>query len=736
MFKHLLPLTLILTAAGFTHSVCAQENLLAGKTIATLGEAKTWTSQTGETYTFETESLAKLVAVPTNTDNVFLFPEAQNGGGYANEANQTIGIQGFFIDMEATTEVGTVSTTWEGASANSFNIYLSDNEPTLDILNDSPVYSATGLGQYQSNTAVLPAGSKGRYLVFQPTDATNWGWGVKIRSISAEAPVEEVFTTFSVTPGLVKIGEETTVALTFKNQFGADIAAGDVIVSVSDNATINGDRLIANSGSEVIFSATYKGVTLTATVYIISVAPTAPDASDIKTPIFTNTITDYNGSAVYETAWNGGSVNLGLITFENGEVAQAFGNTRCVFFENTATLAGILDHFNPSELGLRSLHLDIFGTKNATGNVVLEAAAGTDERHPFTLEAGKWTAVDIDLLNVTNINNMSIRFDESNMCDILLANIYFTPMYVEGDETAPVLSEITVSEIGMTSVILSFSATDDKSSTIYYSISDGTKTYSTSAASGETVNYTVPSLSPSTTYDFTVTASDGKNISEAKSAEARTTGFPAAPAPMHSQSNVVAVFSQAYGAGNLPDFDSWGSAATASGITTEDNSTVLLISNYAGQWGGLINLDINVDNMKYLHIDIYGDTADGTLSIAPVWKDAGDTPNKTIDIQADRWNSFDIELTEFGYPTYGNNVIQIALTNSTLSSAAIANVYFWTEDTVTGSIIGNIGNADNAPVDVYSIQGVLLRSNVSSDEATTGLPAGLYIIGNRKILVR
>lgn len=40
------------------------------------------------------------------------------------------------------------------------------------------------------------------------------------------------------------------------------------------------------------------------------------------------------------------------------------------------------------------------------------------------------------------------------------------------------------------------------------------------------------------------------------------------------------------------------------------------------------------------------------------------------------------------------------------------------------------------PVDVYNTQGQLLRQGVMPDQATQGLPAGIYIVGGKKILVR
>ena len=41
-----------------------------------------------------------------------------------------------------------------------------------------------------------------------------------------------------------------------------------------------------------------------------------------------------------------------------------------------------------------------------------------------------------------------------------------------------------------------------------------------------------------------------------------------------------------------------------------------------------------------------------------------------------------------------------------------------------------------ANVDVYTITGVKVKSGINADEATNDLPAGLYLIGNKKVLIR
>ena len=43
--------------------------------------------------------------------------------------------------------------------------------------------------------------------------------------------------------------------------------------------------------------------------------------------------------------------------------------------------------------------------------------------------------------------------------------------------------------------------------------------------------------------------------------------------------------------------------------------------------------------------------------------------------------------------------------------------------------------SDKSVVNVYTIDGALLRSNVPSDEATDQLGRGIYIVGEEKVLV-
>ncbi len=733
MLKTFAKVALAASAALMSQSGAAQD-LLAGKPIFPLGEAKTW-SNGDASYTFITEDLSKLVATPQNTSNVYLYPE---NGAINTEENQRKGAQSFYVDMEAVNDVAYVMTTWEGAAASSFNIYLTDSEPTTDILSTTPTYSATNLGQYTENTAVLPEGSRGRYLVFQPVDATNWGWGIKIRSIAATGPVDDVLTAFTLSTAFVQLATPTDVAMTFKNQNGLDIAADKVTVTVSDNATYAEGKLTITTGESALFTATMGDVALTATVYAM-VAPALPDEVAIMAPIFTNTKTEFNGTAGFIVAYNGGAKELGRVSFADGTVAAAFADTCCVFFYNNSPeiMGGWNVEINPTEKNYGALYIDIFGTKDVTGNVVFERTTAIGDNHPFTLKAGEWTTVEVPLVGETMLYTMSVRFDDANVSDILLSNIYFSAMVDNDDTEAPVLGEITALS-AMTGVTLSFSATD-AAKTIYYTINDGSKNYVLNAPSGETVEQAISGLTPDTEYTFTITASDGKNKSS-KTIVAKTNplSIPSAPAPAHTRDKMRAIFCPAYGV--TPEqvrFDNWGSAARGEKIKDAENNELFYLSNYGnGQWGGIVDFQLAIGAATTFHIDIYGDFVQGEIVIYPVWLDEvapqaeGVHIAKTI--EPDRWNSIDIPMADFGYEVNcGKPVFQVALTNSTLNNFAVNNLYFWSDEVITG--VEAVEAEREGKVDVYTLQGVKVRGGVEAADALEGLPGGLYIVGGRKV---
>lgn len=670
--KKLVTLALAAAALGFSGVAFAQDNLLAEKPIYTLGDAKTWTAGE-ESYTFITADLAKLVAVPTNTANVYLYPE---NGALNTPENQALGIQGFYVDMEQSTAVKTVTTTWEGAAANAYNIYLTDAVPTLDVLSATPTYSASGLGQYATNVATLPDNAKGRYLVFQPTEATNYGWGVKIRSISASAPAKSVLTTFTAQPLFVVAGTSANMTLSVKDQFGLDMSG--VEYSVTGGTLENG--VLTISGESAVISAKAGDVTLTQTVYAVS-APEAPLASNIALPIYTNTVTTDNGTAGFIAAYNGGAKELGRLTFANGDVAAAFGEARCIFFynNNPDIMGGWDKDIDPSALGLGSLHIDVFATKNVEGNVVFEQVTAIPERTPITLKAGEWNHIEVPVAGETKLHTLSVRFDEANASDIVVTNIYFTPVVDESDVTAPVFGEVTVAP-EFNSAVITMTATDE-SKRLTYTLTVNDKEYKVTGLAGETVKCTVDGLEPEKEYTASIVVTDGKNASEPKTVTFTTKAAPAVPTtvptPDKPADEVVSLFSSAYTPATTFGIGGWGQSTVAEVVTIDGKEVYKLTNfNYLG-WEFAQHIDVK--GYTSVHVDFYT-LAPTTFGFTPI-SPGQEKPWIASEVKAGEWNSYDVPLTHWSNVNFAD-LFQFKFDQGKNVECYIANVYFWKDPSV------------------------------------------------------
>ena len=167
---------LLLFALLGTMAGLAQTNLTSGKTVYPLGGLKSFLPED-----VVTEDNLQKITQDGNTDNVFLFP--QNGENLAY--NQTLGIQGFYIDLGESKSIGAIQSTWEGADCGA-NIYVTDTKPADDgTLTGATLIATFSNAQEAAKNVGVTVENSGRYIVFVPTDATNFGWGVKIRTFAA-----------------------------------------------------------------------------------------------------------------------------------------------------------------------------------------------------------------------------------------------------------------------------------------------------------------------------------------------------------------------------------------------------------------------------------------------------------------------------------------------------------------------------------------------------------------------
>lgn len=81
------------------------------------------------------------------------------------------------------------------------------------------------------------------------------------------------------------------------------------------------------------------------------------------------------------------------------------------------------------------------------------------------------------------------------------------------------------------------------------------------------------------------------------------------------------------------------------------------------------------------------------------------------------------------------NAVMIQGNKETGNPFNITAVVLRNENGSTGAVT-IIESKPNSIVDVYNLHGEKLRSNIPEDSATDNLPSGLYIVGDKKVLVR
>lgn len=89
---------------------------------------------------------------------------------------------------------------------------------------------------------------------------------------------------------------------------------------------------------------------------------------------------------------------------------------------------------------------------------------------------------------------------------------------------------------------------------------------------------------------------------------------------------------------------------------------------------------------------------------------------------------------EFEAPKPGHYTVQIA--DAGRSSGLTLGAVMLADKAGIDAVEAEGDPAGNAPVDVYTLAGVKVRSAVDRSEATVGLPAGFYLVGNEKVFVK
>ncbi|GAB1415872.1 hypothetical protein MASR2M117_12780 [Paludibacter sp.] len=265
----------------------------------------------------------------------------------------------------------------------------------------------------------------------------------------------------------------------------------------------------------------------------------------------------------------------------------------------------------------------------------------------------------------------------------------------EEDVEAPTAFSASKGTVLSNKVELLLQATDD-SGVVFFDITYGGTTKTTSASSGTQKSYTVTDLTPSTAYNFSIVARDAANNASANSplevAATTTAGLSvAASAPTQPEAKVLSIFSDTYTSLVGVNFNpNWGQQTTYTAVEVQENNVLKYTNlNYQGIDFGQ---NIDVSGMTHLHIDAW--TEDETSIHAfvisrtePTEKYVNLTP-----LNLGEWNSYDIALS--AYTDQGmsmSQLFQFKFEGSGGKTIYLDNLYFY-DDLNTSSSVQDITN--------------------------------------------
>lgn len=302
--------------------------------------------------------------------------------------------------------------------------------------------------------------------------------------------------------------------------------------------------------------------------------------------------------------------------------------------------------FNKAEaevLNESSVRLKIQATDNWGG--LLTYTIAREAAEPIISNHASGEELTQEVTGLTTNTEYDFTITVSDGVNDAVTHIVVTPI---ADNVKPVMGEARLESKTWNSAIINVAATDNKGVTAYYVVEKAADYIATDG------KITVEGLTAATPYTFHIKAKDAAgNISDNQAEVSFTTDAhslvptTAAPVPTWRANQVKSLYSNTYdfAPASLSSYNEcwWNCPNMSEGNI--DGNTYLLYDLYRNGIIGVQFEETSMSLMEKIHIDIWASAA-GNIKFRPITNGGPNTP-KTLNLAAQQWNSFDIDLSEY-----------------------------------------------------------------------------------------
>ncbi len=647
------------------------------------------------------------------------------------------------LDMGQKRIFNTIKILWEGAYCKEYTLsYSNDGESW------SPLYTETNLTQAGWQTIELGENVTARYIKYHGTLRAT-GWGQSFFEFQAFLAGVSVLTSIDLTaPAQIAQVDGSGVALTAqpKDQNGQNMveevsweitpaAAGHMSGNTYIPDQVGSASIRAYNGevySAAITIAGYEGtnVALNKTDDEITVS-----GYDVENGLFPRFAVDDNEGSLWSARHGETGAERIYDAWINVDLGAYYDiNLIAIHWEGACS---------------RHYHVD-FSADNSAWRTAYNAGWNAMATH--------WEFLSGTVEDATKVRYVRVWSTEAVTqygVKIMALKVYGIPWVPASDTEAPVMVSATLDSKTWNSVVLAVEATDNQGVAKFHVV-DATNGIDAKYAPNNG-KITITGLTAATAYNFTVTAID---VAQNESANSKTVAVTteehhivpatAAPVPAWPAAQVKSLYSDAYefAPASLNSYNEgwWENPTLTEETVGEDH--FLHYNLYRNGIIGVQFAETSVATMEKIHIDVYASAA-GTITFRPIT--AGDaeainSTKQTLTLEADKWNSFDFDLADFGEHNW-TKLFQYAIEGYQAGGLvgehiSVDNVYFYRTTAMVdnekptnvranvakasfGSITLNVSGEDNSGTVLYSIK--IGDTEYATGAAATGVATTITV---------